>query len=56
MPEIEKMLEPDETFAGRAGDASGIDFLPFSDNEASVREDVVKIKSSPFIPDGITPE
>jgi carbonic anhydrase len=36
-----------------AGDASGIDFLPFSDNEAAVREDVEKIRNSPFIPDGI---
>jgi carbonic anhydrase len=36
-----------------AGDASGIDFLPFSDNEAAVKEDVEKIRSSPFIPDGI---
>ncbi len=36
-----------------AGDASGIDFLSFADNEASVREDVEKIKSSPFIPDDI---
>ncbi len=36
------------------GDASGIDFLPFSDNEAAVREDVEKIRSSPFIPDGIS--
>jgi len=35
------------------GDASGIDFLPFSDDEASVREDVEKIRNSPFIPDGI---
>jgi carbonic anhydrase len=35
------------------GDASGIDFLPFSDNEASVREDVETIRNSPFIPDGI---
>ncbi len=35
------------------GDASGIDFLPFSDNEASVREDVDAIRNSPFIPDGI---
>jgi len=34
------------------GDASGIDFLPFSDNEASVREDVEAIRNSPFIPDG----
>lgn len=35
------------------GDAIDIDFLPFSDNEASVREDVEKIRNSPFIPDGI---
>ena len=35
------------------GDAGGIDFLAFSDNEASVREDVEKIRSSPFIPEGI---
>jgi carbonic anhydrase len=37
-----------------AGDASGIDFLPFSDNEASVREDVEAIRNSPFIPAGTT--
>ena len=36
-----------------AGDASGIDFLPFSDNEAAVREDVERIRNTPFIPDGI---
>ena len=35
------------------GDASGIDFLAFSDPEGAVREDVEKIRSSPFIPDGI---
>ncbi len=35
------------------GDASGIDFLPFTDNEASVREDVEAIRTSPFIPDGV---
>lgn len=35
------------------GDASGIDFLAFSDNEASVREDVAKIRSSPFISDDV---
>ena len=35
------------------GDASGIDFLPFPDNEAAVKEDVEKIRSSPFIPDGV---
>ncbi len=32
-------------------DASGIDFLPFSNLEQSVREDVEKIRSSPFIPE-----
>jgi carbonic anhydrase len=36
------------------GDATGIDFLPFSDNEASVRADVERIKASPFIPDSVT--
>jgi carbonic anhydrase len=30
-------------------DASAIDFLPFSDLEASVREDVERIQASPFI-------
>lgn len=34
-------------------DASGIDFLPFSDLEESVREDVRRIQESPFIPEGI---
>ena len=34
-------------------DASDIDFLPFSDLEQSVRDDVRKIKDSPFIPKGI---
>jgi carbonic anhydrase len=36
-----------------AGDASGIDFLPFSDLAGSVRDDVETIRNSPFIPDGI---
>jgi carbonic anhydrase len=31
-------------------DASGWDFLPFSDLEASVREDVQTLRDSPFIP------
>lgn len=31
-------------------DASGIDFLPFADLEESVREDIRRIKESPFIP------
>ena len=35
-------------------DASGIDFLPFSDLEESVRQDVQTIRSSPLIPDDIT--
>jgi carbonic anhydrase len=30
-------------------DASGIDFLPFADLEESVREDVGRIRGSPFI-------
>lgn len=34
-------------------DASDIDFLPFSDVEQSVREDVALIRSSPFIPEEI---
>lgn len=39
----------DETGA----DASDIDFLPFSDLEEGVREDVGRIRSSPFVDDGI---
>jgi carbonic anhydrase len=39
----------DETGA----DASGIDFLPFGDLEQSVRDDVRRIKASPFISDDI---
>ena len=35
-------------------DASGIDFLPFSDLDESVREDVQTIRSSPLIPDDIS--
>ncbi|MGH2659151.1 MAG: beta-class carbonic anhydrase [Actinomycetota bacterium] len=35
------------------GDASAIDFLPFADLEDSVREDVRRIRESPFIPDDI---
>jgi carbonic anhydrase len=31
-------------------DSSGIDFLPFSDLEESVREDVAFLLSSPLIP------
>lgn len=35
-------------------DAGAVDFLPFSDNEASVREDVEKIRNTSLLPDGIT--
>ena len=34
-------------------DASGIDFLPFSDLDESVRQDVKTIRSSPLIPEDI---
>jgi carbonic anhydrase len=34
-------------------DASGVDFLPFADLEQSVREDVERIKASPFIDQAI---
>ena len=34
-------------------DASGIDFLPIADLEQSVRDDVSRIRSSPFIPSDI---
>jgi carbonic anhydrase len=34
-------------------DAAEIDFLPFADNEASVREDVERIRRHPLIPDSI---
>ncbi len=35
-------------------DASAIDFLPFSDLEQSVREDVQTIRDSPLVPDEIS--
>lgn len=35
-------------------DASGQDFLPFSDLEQSVREDVEKVRSSELIPDDVS--
>ncbi|MCH7999310.1 MAG: carbonic anhydrase [Chloroflexi bacterium] len=47
--QIREMLKNDT-----GADASAIDFLPFSDLEASVREDVQTIRSSPLIPDDIT--
>ena len=34
-------------------DAGQIDFLPFSDLEQSVRDDVQRIQTSPYIPEGI---
>jgi carbonic anhydrase len=34
-------------------DASDIDFLPFSDLEQSVRDDVAAIRASPLVPDDI---
>ncbi|HEX9716323.1 MAG TPA: carbonic anhydrase [Actinomycetota bacterium] len=34
-------------------DASNIDFLPFSDLEKSVRDDVARIKDNPFIPEDV---
>jgi carbonic anhydrase len=36
------------------GDASHIDFLPFTDLEASVRDDVRLLLESPLLPDGVT--
>lgn len=35
-------------------DASAIDFLPFTDLDASVRQDVATVRSSPLIPDDIS--
>ncbi len=35
-------------------DADHIDFLPFSDLEQSVRDDVKRIQESPYIPEGIS--
>lgn len=41
-----------KTLADRAGaDASGIDFLPFSDPDERVRESVRRIHESPLLPD-----
>ena len=37
--------------ADEGADASHIDFLPFSDLEQSVRDDVQRIKDSPYLPD-----
>lgn len=35
-------------------DASAIDFLPFSDLQGSVREDVERIRRSPLIPEDVS--
>jgi carbonic anhydrase len=35
-------------------DASDIDFLPFSDLEQSVRDDVKFLKDSPLVPDDVS--
>ncbi len=40
--------------AATGADASGIDFLPFSDLDEGVREDVRRIQASPFIPADVT--
>ena len=40
--------------ADTGADASEIDFLPFTDLEDSVRDDVHRIRESPFIPAGIS--
>lgn len=46
--QIREMLANDT-----GADASAIDFLPFNDLEASVRDDVATIRSSPLIPNDI---
>lgn len=40
----------DKLAADTGADASAIDFLPFGDLEDSVRDDVRRIKQSPFLP------
>ncbi|MCA1692918.1 MAG: beta-class carbonic anhydrase [Acidimicrobiales bacterium] len=43
-----------DTMVEKLGEEAGaIDFLTFSDNEASVREDVDRIRQHPLIPDDI---
>lgn len=37
-----------------SGNASDIDFLPFTDLEESVRDDVRQLRESPLFPDGVT--
>jgi len=38
------------------GDASGVDFLPFTDLDESVREDVRRLRESPLIPREVSVE
>ncbi len=43
-----------EQLQARLGaDAAGIDFLPFSDLEQSVRDDLATIRASPLLPDDL---
>lgn len=43
-----------EQLQARLGaDAAGIDFLPFSDVEQSVRDDMATIRASPLLPDDL---
>ncbi len=43
-----------EQLQARLGaDAAGIDFLPFSDLEQSVRDDMATIRASPLLPDDL---
>lgn len=44
-PQLQERLRRDLN-----ADASGVDFLPFRDQEESVRQDVAAIRSSPLIP------
>jgi carbonic anhydrase len=52
-------LHPERVLSLEVGDASVIrnagatDFLPFSDLDASVRDDVDTIRSYPLVPDGM---
>jgi carbonic anhydrase len=46
--DLQKILKDDT-----GEDASGMDFLPFSDLEQSVRDDVRRIKENPFVPKDI---
>jgi len=43
----------DELGPGAARAASGVDFLPFTDLDASVRDDVLFLRGSPLVPQSI---